>query len=154
MKIFQSNVLSVLLYGAECWSINKSDGDRLNAFQRRCLRTILKIFWPRRISNEELRKKLEYTEVTDLIRKRRWKWIGHVMRMKPSNDSRIAMSWNPPGCRTRGRPKGSWRRMVNREMESQGWKSWSDVREAAESREKWRQSIAALCYYYRSDGNP
>ena len=153
MKIFQSNVLSVLLYGAECWSINKSDGDRLNAFQRRCLRAILKIFWPRRISNEELRKRLEYTEVTDLIRKRRWKWIGHVMRMKPSNDSRIAMTWTPPGCRTRGRPKGSWRRMVNQEMERQGWRSWADVREAAQSREEWRLDIAALCNTW-SDGNP
>ena len=151
MKIFSSNVLSVLLYGAECWSISKSDGDRLDSFQRRCLRAILKIFWPRKITNEELKRRLKFTEVTEVIRKRRWKWIGHVMRMRPSDDSRIAMAWTPPGCRSRGRPKGSWRRMVNQEMERYGWRSWSEVREAAESREKWRQFIAALCNS-RSEG--
>jgi len=28
-RIYQSNVLSVLLYGSQCWKISKKDGDRL-----------------------------------------------------------------------------------------------------------------------------
>ena len=32
LRLYKSNVLSVLMYGAECWKVNKRDGDRLNAF--------------------------------------------------------------------------------------------------------------------------
>ncbi|GFR98347.1 endonuclease-reverse transcriptase [Elysia marginata] len=55
IRIFRSNVLSVLLYGAECWRMTKSLEYRLEVFQNKFLRRILKIFWPNIISNEDLR---------------------------------------------------------------------------------------------------
>ena len=54
LKIFKSNVLGVLLYGAESWKVSQSVCHKIDVFQTRCLRRILKIFWPRTISNEEL----------------------------------------------------------------------------------------------------
>ena len=39
-----SNVMLVLLYGAECWKVNQNDGQRLNTFHNRSLRRILRIF--------------------------------------------------------------------------------------------------------------
>ena len=30
LKIYRSNVLSILMYGAECWKINKRDGNKIN----------------------------------------------------------------------------------------------------------------------------
>ena len=44
LRIYKSNVMSVLLYGAECWKVNQNDGQRLNTFHNRCLRRILRIF--------------------------------------------------------------------------------------------------------------
>ena len=43
LRIFQTNVISVLLYGAESWKTTKGLEDRLDAFQRKCLRQILGI---------------------------------------------------------------------------------------------------------------
>ena len=41
LRIFQTNVISVLLYGAESWKTTNGLEDRLNAFQRKCLRQTL-----------------------------------------------------------------------------------------------------------------
>ena len=54
LRIFKSNVLGVLLYGAESWKLTTTIISRIDVFQTRCLRRILRIFWPRTISNAEL----------------------------------------------------------------------------------------------------
>ena len=48
IKIYNSNVLSVLLYGAECWRVTQRDSQRLSGFHTSCLRKICRIYCPRR----------------------------------------------------------------------------------------------------------
>ena len=50
---FKSNVLSALLYAAESWKVTKLICHMLEVFQNKCLRRILHIFWPNKISNAE-----------------------------------------------------------------------------------------------------
>ena len=57
----------------------------------------------------------------------------------------MAISWAPEGKRRRGRPKTTWRRTVEREMREGGWGSWDEVRVAEAVREKWKDSVKALC---------
>ena len=99
IRIFKSNILGVLLYGAESWKETKHITNKLDTFQTRCLRRILKIFWPNTISNEELHERTATRPISSLIKERRWKWIGHVHRMEPSEIPKIAMRWTPPGKR-------------------------------------------------------
>jgi len=58
LSLYNSIVKPVLLYGAECWRVVKSDM-KINAFHNGCLRRICCIFWPNKISNEELYKKIK-----------------------------------------------------------------------------------------------
>ena len=44
IKIFRSNVVSVLLYGAECWKTAITIQRQLKVFQTKCLHCILKIY--------------------------------------------------------------------------------------------------------------
>ena len=44
LKIFKSNVLGVLLYGAESWKVSQSIHHKIDVFQTRCLSRILRIF--------------------------------------------------------------------------------------------------------------
>lgn len=37
LRIYQSDVVSLLMSGSEHWKISKRDGDKLNAFRIRCL---------------------------------------------------------------------------------------------------------------------
>ena len=78
---------------------------------------IMKIFWPNVnvISNVDLHTVTETPAATDLIRHRRWQWIGHVLRKESTGDTRIVLTWQLPGRRKRGRPKDTWRRMVEKE---------------------------------------
>ena len=57
IKIFRSNELGVLLYGAECWKTTVTIQQKLEVFQTKCLRHILMIYWPNTISNKELRNR-------------------------------------------------------------------------------------------------
>ena len=54
MRLNNSCVLPVLLYGAECWRMTEKDINKLFSFHNGCLRRTLKIFWPVKISNENL----------------------------------------------------------------------------------------------------
>lgn len=46
LKIFNSNVKTVLLYGSETWRTTKHITNKLQTFTNHCLRRILRIFWP------------------------------------------------------------------------------------------------------------
>ena len=69
--IYNSCVLSVLLYGAECWRMTEGDIRRLSSFHNGCLRKILRIFWPNKISNVELQVKTNTDDMRTLLTKRR-----------------------------------------------------------------------------------
>ena len=47
---------------------------------------------------------------------RRWKWIGHVIRRDQNSITKTALHWAPEGKRKRGRPKNTWRRIVEGEL--------------------------------------
>ena len=54
IRIFNSTVKPVLLYGCETWRMNETPIKKLQSFINTCLRKILKIFWPELISNTAL----------------------------------------------------------------------------------------------------
>ena len=45
-----------------------------------------------------------YDIMVDLTR-RKWRWIGHVLREESGNVCREDLFWTPEGKRQRGRPK-------------------------------------------------
>ncbi|GFS00152.1 hypothetical protein ElyMa_002808900 [Elysia marginata] len=120
IRIFRSNVLSVLLYGAECWKMTKSLEQRLEVFQNKCLRRILKIFWPHFISNEDLRGRTGLEPLDTIIKERRWRWSGHVCRRPQESLIRRALGWAPQGQRSIGRPKETWGRTVEKDLKERG----------------------------------
>ncbi|PFX25743.1 Retrovirus-related Pol polyprotein from type-2 retrotransposable element R2DM [Stylophora pistillata] len=83
-----------------------------------CLRRIFKIRWQERITNKEVLKMAEMENLSEDVRRRRWKFIGHIMRKEPNNDCRTALTWTP---------KTTWRKTAEREGEKAGWKNWSET---------------------------
>ena len=147
VKLFHTNVLSVLLYGCSTWRVVKSLTSKLQVFVNRCLRTIFRIFWPNRISNYELLSKAKMVPIDVTIRNQKWRWIGHTLRKDTSSICRQALDWNPPGGSGRavGGPRKTWRRTVEKESESIG-KSWQTIKPLANNRVRWRTGVvSALC---------
>ncbi|CAF1481457.1 unnamed protein product [Adineta ricciae] len=79
MQIYKSLVLSVLLYGAESWTLLQSDLKKPEVFQMRCLRRILSISIRDKVRNETIRKWCcDQPTISDEIQKRRMRWLGHI----------------------------------------------------------------------------
>ena len=150
IRLFKSNVLSVLLYGSESWKVMKTIEHRLEVFQNRCLRRILRIFWPNTISNEELHRRTNTIAIAKQVRQRRWRYIGHTLRKTQTELPRVALRWTPDGRRKRGRPKETWRRTVDKEMKRKGW-TWGFLERCSGDRPRWRSLVAALCDDHEED---
>ena len=133
------------MYGCETWKMNEGDAQKVNVFQNRCLRRILKIKWQDKVTNKELLERANVDRLSEEVRRRRWRFIGHILRKHPDNDCVTALTWAPEGKRRRGRPKTTWRRTVERERTKAGWQSWCEVRTAAHDRLQWKTHVQALC---------
>ena len=152
LRIYQSCVLSTLLYGAECWKTTESDIYKLSTFHTSCLRKILRIFWPKTISNNNLLNITQQSDMHSIINRHRWTWIGHVLRMDTNAIPRVALHWTPEGKRKKGRPKTTWRRTIEKELQ-QHHQSWGTIEKMAKDRCKWRSFVAALCASRRNGDN-
>jgi hypothetical protein len=71
LRIFNTNVKAVLLYGCETWKNSKSITAKLQVFINKCLRKILRIFWPDQITNRALWKHTNQPRIDLQIRKRK-----------------------------------------------------------------------------------
>lgn len=144
IRIFNSNVKSVLLYGCETWNTSTKTLGRVQAFVNRCLRRILRIHWPSIISNQHLYERCNQIPTSNEIRSRKWRWIGHTLRKPEGNIAKEALEWNPQGSRRRGRPVQTWRRQVRDELQK-AHITWSEIKLLALRRNDFKNFVVALC---------
>ena len=84
--LYSACVVTVLLYGSECWPILRRDEDRIDVFHHQCIRTVLGVSrWDQQLlhmHNSDLRQMWGDTRLmSDILRQRRLQWLGHVSRM-------------------------------------------------------------------------
>ena len=89
-------------------------------------------------------RRVEIEPISTQVKRRRWRWIGHVLRQQTTALTRIALRWTPDGQRKRGRPKETWRRTVEREMKEKGW-TWGRLERVSADQHRWRALVEALC---------
>ena len=111
----------------------------------------MKITWQQRVTNKRVVEMAEINEISCEVRRRRWNWLGRVLRREGGNNCFMALGWTPEGRRVRGRPKTIWRRTADRERNKAGWKSWNVAKAAARDRECWSENVSALCAYWRGE---
>ena len=138
VRVYRACVISVLLYGCESWGMTKCVEEMLEKFFHKSLRMLLNVNWTMFVSNVEVRRRANLELISQTVKMRRWKWIGHVLRMDRTEHARIAVTWKPDGRRKAGRPKTTWRRMVEKEMKTMGIRSWEDAARVAKDRALWR----------------
>ena len=134
IRLYKTLVKPVPMYGCETWKMNEGDAKKINVFQNRCLRRIMKIKWQDKTSNRELLERANMERLSEEVSRRRWRFIGHILRQQPDNDHVTALTWTPEGNRKRGRPKTTWWCTVEKERSKAGWQSWREVRTAAQDR--------------------
>ena len=151
MRLFNSNIKTVLLYGCESWKNTKTFTNKLQVFINKCLKKIHKIYYPQIISNKELWNISNEKPIKQLIMERKWRWIGHTLRKDNKSIVKEALEWNPPGKRKVGRPSMTWRRTVLEEAKK-GNKTLSELKQLAKNRVRWRSFVATQCSLANEDG--
>ena len=91
----------------------------------------------------ELQKQTKQEDIRTLVTKRRWRWIGHVLRKGNNNIAGIAMRWTPEGKRSKGRSKTTWCRTVEKGLRELNY-SWSTIETLAKDRQRLKDFVAAL----------
>ena len=85
VKLYSSLVGSILLYNCETWSLKKQDISSINGFHFRCLRRITSQRLDDgsyRVSREKVFADSESVPIATMLRSRRLRWIGHLLRGK------------------------------------------------------------------------
>jgi hypothetical protein len=139
-RILNAYVWSIALYGAETWTINKSDEKRLEAFEMWGYRRMERISWLDRLTNEEVLERVgEDRKIINIIRRRRGIWMGHALRHEgPINK---VLEGKIQGKRGRGRPRNNF---VSQLYKDTNTKTFYDLKRAAEIREGWRDMVHQL----------
>ena len=143
-----SNVKTVLLYGSESGKTTQEIVKKLRVFIHKCLRIILGIRWPQKVSNLEVRNICKQEDMMVDITRRKWTWIGHVLRKDSGDVAKESLFWTPEGKRQRGRPRITWRRSAEKELKSMHL-TWNEIRKVAQDRSRWRETVEALCVPWR-----
>ena len=68
---------------------------RLDVFDRRCQRRLLRVFWQQHVSNQSIRERTTQPTASSLLRQRRLCWFGHLHRMPSSLPVRRVFDFNP-----------------------------------------------------------
>ena len=146
MRVYNSTVLSILLYGAESWPLNKSLSARIDGFDSRALRRIEGIFWPQRISNEDLRALTQQPPASRIAAMRRVRWYGHLLRLPPHHPTKAMLDFNPAQegwRRPRGAPRTRWLDVVAQDLQLCGT-TLAAAQQLAQDRPSWKRLVTRV----------
>ncbi|KAG1714985.1 TBC1 domain family member 13 [Nymphon striatum] len=138
-RVLKAYVWSTLLYGCECWTINKVLKKKLEATEMWFLRRMLKISWKEKKTNEfVLENAGTKRSLIKTIRKRQMQFLGHLNRHKGLEH--LALTGKIDGKRGPGRKRFIYLESLNCWMTKKE-KSNVDFLRISEKRVEWRTMI-------------
>ena len=117
LRIYETCIMPILLYGSETWTLLKADSDRLQAFHMRAQRRLLGVKWYDMVRNVDITQRTGLPPISIIIDRRRLALFGHVARLAedvPAN----RLLWTAIQLRTGHPPSPSWRRPPGRPRDS------------------------------------
>ena len=80
VHLVKAMVFPVVMCGCESWTIKKAERQRIDAFELRCWRRLLRVPWTARSSNRSILKEIspEYS-LEALMLKLKLQYFGHLM---------------------------------------------------------------------------
>ena len=80
-RVVKCFVWSVVLYGAETWSLRRNEQKRLEAFEMWVWRRMERVNWTDKIKNAVVLERVREGRIMlELIKNRKRNWLGHWLR--------------------------------------------------------------------------
>ena len=81
VRLVKAMVFPVVTYGCESWTVKKAECQRIDAFELWCWRSLLKVPWSARRSNQSILKEISPgSSLEGLMLKLKLQYFGHLMR--------------------------------------------------------------------------
>ena len=76
----EAMVFPVVIYGCESWTVKKAERQRIDAFELWCWRTLLRVPWTARRSNQSILKEISPgISLEGIMLKLKLQYFGHLM---------------------------------------------------------------------------
>jgi hypothetical protein len=135
--MYQALVQCILLYGAETWTLNTQQANKLLATEMNFWRRSAIKSRKEKVRNVTIREIKEVGKnILEVIEEKRLRWFGHVKRLPGNRLPLKVLEWEPEGTRRRGRPNKRWIDGVRRSMTNHGLKE-----EGTRDRDRWRSLV-------------
>ena len=108
VHLVKAVVFPVVMYGCEHWTIQKTEHQRIGAFELWFWRRLLRVPWTARRSNQSILKEIspEYS-LDGLMLKLKLQYFGHLMRIADSLEKTLILGKIKMG-RRRGQQRMRW----------------------------------------------
>ena len=134
LLMLRTFIFPVATYGCETWTLSKTAAKKINAFEMKCYRKILRISWKEKKRNSDIINTLKIPEcwLLNTIAKRKLHLFGHIKR---HSLERQIMKGRVPGKRRKGRQRRRWTDDIKDNMNT----SLENASRIAQDREGFRE---------------
>ena len=92
VRLVKAMVFPVVMYGSESWTIKKTEHQRFDAFELWCWRSLLRVPWTVRRSNQSILKEISPgCSLVGLMLKLLLQYFGHLMRRADSFEKTLML---------------------------------------------------------------
>ena len=108
VHLVKAMVFPVVMYGCESWTVKKAECRRIDAFELRCWRRLLRVSWAVRSTNKSILKQISPgCSLKGLMLKLKLQYFGHLMLRADSFEKTLILG-KIEGQRRRGRQTMRW----------------------------------------------